>query len=369
MKYDFTVPCLLGVEGLVADELRYNGFEGVAAENGRVSFIGDMRECARANIILRCGERVLLKLASFRADNFEDLFQGVKGIPWEDLTGKEGAFPVKGHSIGSKLHSVPACQSIVKKAVAERLKDKFSLSWLEENGPVYQISFSIMKDIVTVYLDTSGEPLYKRGYKRENNLATMRETLAASLVKIARYKGRETFIDPFCGSGTIAIEAAMAALDIKPGARRNFECEKWGFYNPSIFDELRNEYIAAEKKEALPIYSYDLDPECVKKGMANAERAGVAGLITFEQKDALKVEYPEKGTVIADPPYGQRMLDIEKARRIYEGLGRRLESRPGLKKYIITSDSEFERHFGIRADKKHKLYNGMIKCDVYMYFR
>ena len=370
MKYNFVVPCLMGTEGLVADELKFNGFENVVSENGRVRFSGDMAECARANVILRCGERVLLELARFKAFTFEQLFQGVKSIAWEKMVGVKDSFPVKGYCLDSKLHSVPSCQSIIKKAAVERLKEKYHVSWLDETGAKYQIQFAIIKDTAEIYLDTTGAPLYKRGYKQESNEATIRETLAASMVKVARYRGRETLIDPFCGSGTIIIEAAMAALGIMPGARRDFDAENWGFFDTSVFDEVKERYKAQERHEKLPIYGYDIDPKCVEMTIENARRAGVADCIEVKQGDALKINYPkDRSVIITNPPYGQRMFDIEHARRLYKGLGMRLKGCDSVKKYIITSDAEFEQHFGAKADKKRKLYNGMIKCDLYMYFK
>ena len=370
MTYDFIVPCLMGTEGLVADELKFAGFENVKSENGRVGFSGDMEACARANIILRCGERVLMRLAGFPARSFEELFQGVKAIAWEDILGKDDCFPVKGYCLDSMLHSVPSCQSIIKKAVVERMKASYGVGWLEETGDRYQIQFSIVRDTAEIFIDTTGDPLYKRGYKQQSNIATIRETLAASMVKLARYRGRETFIDPFCGSGTIAIEAAMTSLGIMPGARRGFDAELWGFYDNRVFARLKEEYIAKERREQLPIFAYDIDPECVAITEANARRAGIEGCIRVAVGDALKLDYPsERAVMITNSPYGQRMMDVEQARRIYTALGRRTAGNNGLKKYIITSDAEFERFYGRRADKKRKLYNGMIKCDLYMYFK
>lgn len=369
MKYDFVVPCLMGTESLAADELKYAGFDNVRTENGRVVFSGDMEACARANIILRCGERVLLRLASFEARTFEELFQGVYGIEWEEFLGKDDAFPVRGHSLSSQLKSVPACQSIIKKAIARRMTEEHGVEWLEESGDRYQVQFSIMRDRAEIFLDTTGDPLYMRGYKKQSNIATIRETLAASMVKIARYRGRETFIDPFCGSGTIAIEAAMASLNIMPGVNRSFDAELWGFYDNRVFARLKEEYKAAERREKLPIYAYDIDPECVEITRQNAERAGVLDCINVERGDALKIDYPsERAVLITNPPYGHRMMDIKSARELYKGLGRVI-AKSGMKKYIITSDEEFESFFGKRADKKRKLYNGMIKCDLYMYYK
>ncbi len=369
MKYNFVVPCLMGVESLVADELKFKGFEGVQSENGRVLFSGDMAACAKANIMLRTGERVLMRLASFPAETFEQLFEGVKEIEWESYIGKNDTFPVKGYCLGSKLYSESSCQSIIKKAAVERLKGRYGVSWLEETGPRHQIQFAIIKDTAEIYLDTTGAALYKRGYKLATNEATLRETLAAALVKIARYKGREPLVDPFCGSGTIAIEAAQAALDIQPGARREFECERWGMVDKGIFARAREEAMAGERHEVLPISASDLDPACVKMTEENAERAGVGGLIEVCHADARRREYPDKGVIITNPPYGQRLMDLTQARGLYKAFGSAISGKNDVKKYILSSDEEFEKHFGQRADKKRKLYNGMIKCDLFMYYK
>ena len=369
-EFKLCVPCLLGLEGPISDELRRMKMQDIHNENGRVYFAGGAQEIARANINLRIGERVLLELGRFKAETFDELFERTKALPWEQLIPRDAAFPVKGYSLNSKLFSVSDCQKIIKKAVVERMKASYGVGWLEETGDRYQIQFSIVRDIAEIFIDTTGDPLYKRGYKQQSNIATIRETLAASMVKLARYRGRETFIDPFCGSGTIAIEAAMTSLGIMPGARRSFDAELWGFYDNRVFARLKEEYIAKERREQLPIFAYDIDPECVAITEANARRAGVEGCIRVAVGDALKLDYPsERAVMITNPPYGQRMMDVEQARRIYTALGHRTVGNNGLKKYIITSDAEFERFYGRRADKKRKLYNGMIKCDLYMYFK
>lgn len=367
--FRFSVPCLMGVEGLVADELKFNGFQEVAAENGRVLFSGDERECARANIILRGGERVLLRLHDFEALSFDDLFESVKKIPWEDYIGSSDSFPVKGYSLRSKLHSVPDCQRIVKKAVVERLKSVYHTDWFQEEGPKHQIQFSLLNNRCEVFLDTTGAPLYKRGYKLEQNEASIRETLAASIVKITRWRGREDFIDPFCGSGTIAIEAALTALNITPGARRLFDAEEWGGSFSSAFAEQKKASIATEKQEKLPILASDLDPGCVELTKENAKRAGVDKYIEFAVQDALDIDWESRtGIMVANPPYGVRMLEEQEAHKLYRALGDAMRRSP-VKKYIISSDDRFEEHFGQRSDKRRKLYNGMIKCNLYMYFK
>lgn len=369
MNYQFSVPCLMGVEALVADELRFNRFADVSAENGKVRFSGDMGECARANVILRCGERVLLNLASFRATTFDELFEGVKAIEWENFIGQNDEFPVKGYSVSSKLFSVPDCQKIVKKAVVERLKLKYGVSWFAEDGCKLQIRFSLLNDRCEISLDTTGAPLFKRGYKLETTDATLRETLAASIVKVARYRGREALIDPFCGSGTIAIEAALAALGVAPGARRKFEAEQWGFCDTSVFAAAREEAIARERHEKLPITASDLSAEAVALTEENARRAGVLDCIEVRRADATRLDFSPWQVMMTNPPYGVRLLDVEQARALYAALGSATKSNPQLKMYVLSSDESFETQFGRQCDKKRKLYNGMIKCGLYMYFK
>lgn len=370
MKYTFCVPCLMGVEGLVADELKFNKFENVVAENGRVFFDGDMSECARANVNLRCGERVLMVVGKFRATTFDMLFEGVKALPWEKFIGISDAFPVKGYSIHSKLFSIPDCQRITKKAIVEKLKQKLYTNFLPETGAKMQIQFSLINDFCYVFIDTTGSPLYKRGYRLATNEAPIRETLAASMVKIARYKGREPFYDVFCGSGTIVIEAAMAAMNIAPGARRKFDAENWSFFDTNVFEDQRQTAIAKENRVKLPIYASDISYEAVHLCTENIKRAGLEGLIEVSRKDATAIDYTNfNGVLISNPPYGERLLELEDAREIYENLGVALRKAPKLKNYIISSDEKFEDYFGRKADKKRKLYNGMIKCNLFMYFK
>lgn len=370
MTYQFSVPCLMGCEGLVADELRFNRFQEVRAENGRVLFVGDMAECARANVNLRCGERVLLQLGAFPAATFDQLFEGVRALPWEQFISREDAFPVKGYSLNSKLFSVPDCQKIIKKAVVRRLESVYGQSWFEELGAKCQIQFSLIRDRCEVSLDTTGPALYKRGYKLEAPEATLRETLAAAMVKLARYRGREDFIDPFCGAGTIAIEAAMVANRIAPGARRTFHAENWECTPDGLFDRAREEARANEKHEKLSLTASDISAEAVELARENARRAGVGDCIQIERADALKLSYEKRsGILMTNPPYGVRLLDVEQARAIYAALGRLTGSAPDLKQYILTSDESFEQIYGRPCDKKRKLYNGMIKCGLYMYFK
>ena len=367
-QFEFAVPCLFGLEGLAGDELRRLDMENVRVENGRVLFSGDETALAKANICLRTGERVLILLADFEAKTFEQLFQGVCRANLEDYIPKDGAFPVKGHCLNSTLMSVPDCQAIIKKAASRRLGEKYGVSWLPETGSKYQLQFSLMNDRVQLYLDTSGQGLHKRGYRAVGNDAPLRETLAAAMVQLTRYRGRDFVWDPFCGSGTIPIEAALIAKNRAPGLKRHFAAETFAWMPETIWEQVRTEARDREFKGSYRILGSDNDPKCVSLAMSNARKAGVSDCITFKDGDATKMSLPtDTGILICNPPYGQRMMEQQSAQRLYAALGRHLKFANGWKKYIITSEPEFEHYFGRRADKKRKLYNGMIKCDYYMY--
>ena len=367
-RFEFAVPCLFGLEGLAGDELRRMDQENVRVENGRVLFSGDEAALAKANIRLRTGERVLIVLADFQAKTFEELFQGVYHANLEDYIPRDGAFPVKGHCLNSQLMSVPDCQAIVKKAASRRLGEKYGVNWLPETGSKYQLQFSMMNDRFTLYLDTSGQGLHKRGYRAVGNDAPLRETLAAAMVQLTHYRGRDFFWDPLCGSGTIPIEAALIAKNRAPGLNRHFAAEGFAWMQPEIWTAVKEEAKALEFKGDYRILGSDNDPKCVSLAMANARKAGVADCIRFKDGDATKLDLPaESGIIVCNPPYGQRMMEQQSAQRLYAAMGRHWKYADGWKKYIITSEPEFEHYFGRRADKKRKLYNGMIKCDYYMY--
>ncbi len=371
MQMKFSVPCLLGLEGLIADELRRMDAQNVAAQNGRVDFEGDESILARANICSRYAERILIRMGSFRAETFEELFQGVKKIPWEMFIGEKDAFPVKGYSLDSKLFSVSDCQSIIKKAVVERLKAKYNLNWFEETGTVYQIQFSIMKDTVTLFIDSTGAGLHKRGYRPVANAAPIKETLAAAMAELARVRHYHTLYDPMCGSGTILIEGAMKALNIAPGIHRSFACEKFPMIDESVWRQERARAGDLVIRDAdFKAYGSDIDFNALQIAQENARRAGVAMKIDFSKRDIKDFKRKsEKGTVICNPPYGERMLDIKNAEDIYRTMGKIFTPERGWAYYIITPDEEFEAVFGRKADKRRKLYNGMIKCQLYMYFK
>ena len=367
-KMEFAVPCLFGLEGIAADELKRLQIPNVRAENGRVLFSGGQAELAKANVCLRTGERILLILAEYQAKTFEELFQGVYRTPLEEFIPADGQFPVKGHCLNSQLMSVPDCQAIIKKAASRRLGEAYKLSWLPETGVKYQLQFSIMQDRVTLYLDTTGPGLHKRGYRAVGNEAPLRETLAAAMVLLTRYRGREFLWDPFCGSGTIPIEAALIAKNRAPGLNRRFLAEQFCWAKEDVWAQVRTEARDREFRGEYRILGSDNDPKCVSLSMANARKAGVADCITFQDGDATKMSLPaDSGILICNPPYGQRMLEQQSAQRLYGALGRHLKFADGWKKFVITSEPEFEHYFGRRADKKRKLYNGMIKCDYYMY--
>ncbi len=371
MQIEFCVPCLLGLEGLIADELRMMDAANVRAENGRVLFSGDEYMLARANIRSRYAERILVVVGSFEAHSFEELFQGTKRLPWEKWIGKKDKFPVKGYSLNSDLFSVSDCQSIIKKATVERLKDTYGVPWFEESGALYQIQFSIMKNVVTLMIDTSGRGLHKRGYRPEANAAPLKETLAAALCNLAHLRHYHTLYDPMCGSGTILIEGALMALNIAPGLHRHFTAERWLQAPAEIWQAEREAAVALQKTDVdFHAYGSDTDPEALSIARENARRAGVADYITFEQKDVKDfAPVTEKATVIVNPPYGERLLDVKAAQEIYRTLGKRFIPAKGRSYYIITADEDFEKSFGRKADKRRKLYNGMIKCQVYMYFK
>ena len=366
----FAIPCLLGLESLVGDEVKKLGLADVRVENGRVLCRGEERDLARLNINLRCGARVLLVLASFRATDFETLFQGTRAVRWEDWVPREGEFPVTGYSINSTLHSVPACQSIVKKAVVERLGAAYGLETLPETGKRYQIRFSIMKDEVMLCLDASGEGLYKRGYRAVGVAAPLKETLAAAMVKLSHYNGRDPFCDPFCGSGTIPIEAALIAKNRAPGLNRDFTAMNWSIFDRSVWQQARDEARSKEFHGDYNIVGSDIDPKAIEIARENARRAGVDDVVRFEVADATKFDRrTERGVIVTNPPYGERIMEKQQAEELYRGFGRAWLASENWQLYLLSSHTEFERCLGKQADKKRKLYNGMIKCDLFMYFK
>lgn len=368
---NLVAPCLFGVESIAADEFRRMGFTDVVTENGRVLLSGEPNMLARANICSRFAERILINVGTFDAITFTQLFDGVKALPWEDYIGRDDAFPVNGWSLNSQLVSIPDCQSIIKKAIVERLKTKYSISHFEETGTVYKIRFSILKNNVTMMIDTSGDGLHKRGYRRNSNTAPIKETLAAAMCDLARIYPDTQFFDPFCGSGTMLIESALMATKTAPGLRRFFSAERFGFLSEQIWREERT------RAQDMILHNidfraagFDIDPECVALTLENAKKAGVSKYVSAAVSDIKNFTPPDKRClIVTNPPYGERLLDIKAAEELYTVMGKRFLQGEGRKYYVISPHDEFESFFGRRADKRRKLYNGMLKCQLFMYFK
>lgn len=362
-------PCHFGLESVLKYEVAKIGGENISVNDGKVSFTGDENILARANICLSTAERVMIELAEFKATTFEELFQGVKSIELERWISMKDAFPVKGYSLNSTLHSVPDCQAIIKKAVVERLKQKYGISWFEETGSTVQIKFSILKDVVTIYLDTSGIGLHKRGYRRNSNSAPIKETLAAGIIDLARVRSDSVVCDPFCGSGTLLIEAGLKALKIAPGINRRFSAEKWDCIPAEVWREERTRAIDnVDRSAKFQGIGFDIDDSAVALTLDNAHKAGIKSRMKIEQADISKFRQPDNSIVICNPPYGERLLEIREAEKIYRQMGYVFGKGSGQSSYIISPHEEFESFFGKNARKRRKLYNGMIKCQLFMYF-
>jgi len=370
VKYHLIAPCYFGTESTAAFEVRRIGAEDVQVTDGRIAFTGGPEIIAAANLNLRCAERVLLLLKSYTATTFDELFDGVYSIPWEDLLPADAQFPVKGSSLSSILSSVPACQKIVKKAVVERLKKGHKVLTLPETGALYKLRFSIRKNRVEIMLDTSGDGLHKRGYRRNATGAPIKETLAAAIADLGRVR-RDTLVqDPFCGSGTMVIEAAQKAMNIAPGLRRRFCAEHYGFIPQKVWAEQREKALSEVRMDAaFEGRGWDIDPAAVELATQNAKLAGVGERCHFEVADVADFVPDAAATVLTNPPYGERLGDLETAAKLAGVLGSRWEQNPGQGLYVITADADFERHFGKKAARRRKLYNGMIPCQVYMYYQ
>ena len=370
MKYHLIAPCYFGTESTAAFEVRRIGAEEVQVTDGRIAFTGGPEIIAAANLNLRCAERVLLLLKSYTATTFDELFDGVYSIPWEELLPADAQFPVKGSSLSSILSSVPACQKIVKKAVVERLKKGHKVLTLSETGALYKLRFSIRKNRVEIMLDTSGDGLHKRGYRRNATGAPIKETLAAAIADLGRVR-RDTLVqDPFCGSGTMVIEAAQKAMNIAPGLRRRFCAEHYGFVPQKVWAEQREKALSEVRMDAaFEGFGWDIDPAAVELATQNAKLAGVGERCHFEVADVADFVPDAAATVLTNPPYGERLGDLETAAKLAGVLGSRWEQNPGQGLYVITADADFERHFGKKAARRRKLYNGMIPCQVYMYYQ
>ncbi|MBR2634187.1 MAG: class I SAM-dependent RNA methyltransferase [Clostridia bacterium] len=369
-RIELVATCLFGLEKFLGEEIDSLGYERILTMDGRVIFSGPVSAIARCNLWLRFAERVLIRMGSFPAASFEELFQGVRALPWERWIGPDDAFPVKGHAVRSALKSIPDCQSIVKKAVVERLGREYGINWFSEEGTRMQIEFFILNDTADLLIDTSGAPLYKRGYRKKAGEAPIRETLAAAMCRIARPREDVLFWDPFCGSGTIPIEATLMMNRIAPGSFRSFLGEEFLDLPESIWRQARQEAQDLRIRSGFEAYGSDIDPAMVELAKENAASAGVLDQIRFFPKNALGLETQgRRGTVVCNPPYGERMDSREEAHRLYSAMGAHWKNLDRWQIYVITSDEEFQRHYGRRADQIRKLYNGMLKCFYYQFYK
>lgn len=366
--YSLIATATFGVEAIVADELKSLGYEDLVVENGKVSFTGDARDIARCNIDLRCADRVLIKAAEFKAIDFEELFQQTMKVGWETFIPVDGKMHITGKSHKSLLASVPDCQSIVKKAVVEAMKRRHKGTWFAETGPVYKIEVALLNDIATLTIDTSGPGLHKRGYRKDKGEAPLRETLAAALVKLSRWRPGRDFADPFCGSGTIAIEAAFIGRNRAPGIDRTFVAEGWPHIPEVVWREAREEARNAVNDLPVRILASDVDGTVLKAARENAARAGVADCIQFQRQTADQFRSRRKyGCIVCNPPYGERTGEGREVEKLYRQMGEMYSGLDNWSLCALTAHPQFERLFGRKADKKRKLYNGNILCYLYQY--
>ncbi len=372
MKLELVATCLFGLEKLLGEELDALGVRRLETMDGRIYFEGTEADVVRTNLHLRCAEHVFIKLGAFPATTFSELFDGVKSLPWEDWIGKNDAFPVKGHSIKSTLTSLPDCQSIIKKAIVDRLGACYGLRWLPETGVKYQVEFFLFKDIVTLMLDTSGIPLHKRGYRPAAGPAPLRETLAAAMALISRPREEVLFWDPMCGSGTIAIEAALILSGRAPGLGRSFAAEAFPAFPEALWRDAREAAEASIRRDAhFEVYASDIDEDILDVVYENALRAGVEEHMNIFPADVRSIRKIEgrRGTVVCNPPYGERLMTPAEAEALYRDMGRAFSALAPWQIYIITAHPRFEAAYGQRADKLRRLYNGMIPCNLYQYFK
>ncbi|MDK3970880.1 class I SAM-dependent RNA methyltransferase [Staphylococcus pseudintermedius] len=369
--YQLLAVCPMGLESIVAREVQDLGYE-TRVENGRIYFEGDASAIVKANLWLRTADRVKLIVGQFEAVTFDSLFEQTKNLPWEQFIPTDGQFPVQGRSLKSKLFSVPDVQAITKKAIVERLKNAHQVSgWLDESGAKYPVEVAILKDKVLLTIDTSGSGLNKRGYRLAQGEAPIKETLAASLVKLANWTGDTPLIDPFCGSGTIAIEACLIAQNIAPGFNRSFISEQWDIIPKGLYDQKRAEADElADYDKEIEIYASDIDPEMVEIAQRNADEVGVGDIIRFEVKDVNTLTINHDGPIglIGNPPYGERIGDRAEVEEMYRNLGILMQNHPNLSLYIMTSNKEFEYLVNRKATKRRKLFNGYIETTYYQYW-
>lgn len=369
-KMHLIATCVFGLEAVVARELNWLGYTDQQVENGRVTFAGDELAICRTNIGLRCAERILVKVGEFKALTFDELFEGTKALPWGDWLPENAEFPVDGKSVDSKLASIPDCQAIVKKAIVEKMKLKYKKQWFDEKGPLYRIEVGMLKDMATLTIDTTGMGLHKRGYRTLVSGAPLKETLAAAMLMISRWKPDRALIDPFCGSGTIPIEAAMIAGNIAPGFKRSFSAEAWQQVPPELWKKAREE--AGDKMKKVPdlrIHGSDIDEEVISLARYHATQAGVAQDIHLQRLALSDISSRYKyGFIICNPPYGERLGEMPEVERLYRDMGSIFKKFDTWSFYVITSHLRFEALFGRKANKKRKLYNGRIMCNYFQFY-
>ncbi|GIO62600.1 THUMP domain-containing class I SAM-dependent RNA methyltransferase [Paenibacillus cineris] len=359
----------MGLEAIVARELKELGYNDVQVENGRVNFTGDYKDICRCNLWLRTSDRILVKMGEFPAKTFDELFEGTKALPWQDWIPVNGEFPVEGRSHHSQLSSVPACQGIVKKAIVEKLKQSYHTDWFQENGPRYVIEVNLLKDVALLTLDTTGPALHKRGYRKLVTEAPLKETMAAALLQISRWNPSRPLYDPCCGSGTILIEAALLGWNIAPGLRRSFPSEHWPAIPEELWSEAREEaFDAVQDDQPLQLTGSDIDPKAIEVAKAAAKSAGLAGEIDFQVLPASKAHpQGEYGCLITNPPYGERLSEKTEVEKLVRTLGHTANQLPTWSFFALSPTKQFEHYFGRKADKRRKLFNGRIECQYYQF--
>ncbi|MBM7661344.1 putative N6-adenine-specific DNA methylase [Bacillus mesophilus] len=370
-KVTLIATAAMGIESVVADEVRSLGYENCIVENGKVIFEADEMAICRTNLWLRTADRIKLKVGEFKATTFDELFEKTKKLNWAQYIPVDAEFPVIGKSVKSKLFSVSDCQAIVKRAVVESLKTKYKqTTWFEENGPLYRIEVALLKDVVTLTIDTSGVGLHKRGYRVDQGEAPLKETLAATLVKLTNWTADKPFIDPFCGSGTIPIEAALIGQNIAPGFNREFASENWSWIDSSLWDKAREEAEdLAKYDQPLNIIGTDIDHRMINMAKDNAIEAGLGDLVSFKQMQVKDItSRDEYGVIVGNPPYGERLGEKKAVELMYKDMGKAFEKLPTWSVYMLTSHPEFEQLYGKQATKKRKLFNGFIRTDYYQFW-
>lgn len=370
-KIRLIAPCHFGLEAVLKREIQNLGYEIERVEDGRITFLADMAGIARANIFLRTADRILLQAARFHAETFDELFEGIKAIPWEEYLTEDARFWVtKASTTKSKLFSAPDIQSIAKKAMVERMKQKYHKNWFQETGASYPVRIFLLKDEVTVGLDTSGEPLHKRGYRQLTSKAPLTETLAAALIMLTPWRKDRILVDPFCGSGTIPIEAAMIGANIAPGMNRSFTSENWKnlIAKKNWYEAIQEANDLIDDSVSMDIQGYDIDGRMIRAARQNAEDAGVEHMIHLQQREVKELSHPKKyGFIITNPPYGERLEEKEDLPELYRQIGQALDKLDTWSKYLITSYEDAEKYIGKKANKNRKIYNGMLKTYYYQF--